>query len=168
MVTTYHLRADNLWNIWELLVLEHFLNVFPVLQKACRAFERFRFLVIFLQLGDLQSYTSDISVKTFKSYFVLDKVPELAQLGKNSCSAYEDLAERKKLTWLARQKIGYSGQQGLQAVQDFDIYGTKGFFLLCILLRVLRQGISSSISLALTIIDLKVVMREFFGPADLP
>ena len=52
-------------------------------------------------------------------------------------------------------------------MQDFDVLGAEGFFLLCTLLRVLRQGISSSVSLALTIVNLEVVAREFLGPADL-
>ena len=68
---------------------------------------------------------------------------------------------------MARQKARYSGQQGLQAVQDFDVFGAKGLFFLCTLLRVLRQGISNPVSLALTIVDSKVLAREFLGPADL-
>ena len=52
-------------------------------------------------------------------------------------------------------------------MQDFDILGAKDFFLLCTLLRVSRQGISSPVSLALTIVDLEVVAREFLGLADL-
>ena len=52
-------------------------------------------------------------------------------------------------------------------MQDFDVLGTGGLFLFYTLLKVLRQGISSSISLALTIVDLEVVAREFLGPADL-
>ena len=52
-------------------------------------------------------------------------------------------------------------------MQDFDVLGAEGFFLLCTPLRVLRQGISSSVSFALMIVDLEVVAREFLGPADL-
>ena len=52
-------------------------------------------------------------------------------------------------------------------VQNFDVFGTEGFFLLCTLLRVLRQGISSPVSSALTIVNLEVIAREFLGPADL-
>ena len=52
-------------------------------------------------------------------------------------------------------------------MQDFDVLGAEGFFLLCTSLRVSRQGISSSVSLALTIVDLEVVARELLGPADL-
>ena len=53
-------------------------------------------------------------------------------------------------------------------MQNLDILGTKVFFLLYILLKILKQGISSSVTFALTIIDLKIVTREFLGPADLP
>ena len=53
-------------------------------------------------------------------------------------------------------------------MQDFDVFGAEGFFLFCTPLRVSRQGISSSVSFALTIIDSKVVTREFLGPAELP
>ena len=52
-------------------------------------------------------------------------------------------------------------------MQDFDILGAEGFFLFYTLLRILRQGISSSVSLVLTIINLEVVSREFLGPAHL-
>ena len=52
-------------------------------------------------------------------------------------------------------------------VQDFDVLGAEGLFFLCTLLKVSRQGISSSVSLALIIVDLEVVAREFLGPADL-
>ena len=44
----------------------------------------------------------------------------------------------------------------------------EGVFFLCTSLKVSRQGISSFVNLALMIIDLDVVMREFLGPADLP
>ena len=52
-------------------------------------------------------------------------------------------------------------------MQDFDVFGAEGFFLFCTPLRVSRQGIRSSVSLALTIVDLEVVTRELLGPADL-
>ena len=52
-------------------------------------------------------------------------------------------------------------------IKDFDVLGAEGVFLFYTLLRVLRQGISSSFSLALTIIDLEMVMRELLDPANL-
>ena len=52
-------------------------------------------------------------------------------------------------------------------MQDFDVLCSEGVFFLSIPLGVSRQGISSSVSFALTIIDLEVVTREFLGPADL-
>ena len=52
-------------------------------------------------------------------------------------------------------------------MQDFDILCLEGVFFLNALLRVSRQGIGSSISLALIIIDFEVVTREFLSPADL-
>ena len=52
-------------------------------------------------------------------------------------------------------------------MQDFDILGAENLFLLFTLLKILRQSISSSVSLALMIVDLKVVAREFLGPVDL-
>ena len=51
-------------------------------------------------------------------------------------------------------------------VQSFDVLSAKGFFFFCTLLKVLKQGISSSVSLALIIIDLEVVTREFLSPVD--
>ena len=53
-------------------------------------------------------------------------------------------------------------------MENLDVLGAEGVFLLCTLLIVLRQDISSSVSLTLTIIDSEVVTREFLGLADLP
>ena len=52
-------------------------------------------------------------------------------------------------------------------MQNFDILNSKGLFLLCSSLKILRQGVGSSICLALMIINSKVVTREFLSPADL-
>ena len=52
-------------------------------------------------------------------------------------------------------------------MQDFDVLVSEGLFLFCTLLEVLRQGVSSSIGFALTIINLEVVMKEFLSLANL-
>ena len=52
-------------------------------------------------------------------------------------------------------------------VQNLDVLRSEGFFLLSTPLRVSRQGIGSSVSFALTIVNLKVVTRELLCPADL-
>ena len=52
-------------------------------------------------------------------------------------------------------------------MQNLDVLRLEGLFLLSTPLRVSRQGISSSVSIALTIVDLEVVTRELLGPADL-
>ena len=88
------------------------------------------------------------------------------ELEKDSRSAYEDLMERGELTQVD-EKTRYSGQRRLQTVQDLDVFYSEDFFLRSILLRVLRQGIGSSVSLALTIINSEVVVREFLGSSDL-
>ena len=51
-------------------------------------------------------------------------------------------------------------------VENFDVLGIKSLFLFCILLRVLRQFVSSSICFALTIVNPKIIIREFLGLAD--
>ena len=53
-------------------------------------------------------------------------------------------------------------------MQNLDVFCLEGVFFLSTLLRVLRQGIGSSVSLALTIIDLEMITREFLSQADLP
>ena len=65
------------------------------------------------------------------------------------------------------QKARYFGQRGLQTVQNLDVLCLEVVFLLSTPLRVSRQGIGSSVSLALTIINSEVVTRELLGPADL-
>ena len=54
----------------------------------------------------------------------------------DSCSVYKDLVERRELTGVD-QKVRYSGKQGLQAVQDLDIFGTEDVLFLSSSLRVL-------------------------------
>ena len=104
------------------------------------------------------------NVRTVKSYFLSEGVSKLVQSEKDGLSAYKDLVERGELTcW----KSGDLGWWQLQVVQNFDILGVEGLFLFCTLLKVLKQGISSSVSLALIIVDSEVVVKEFLGPADL-
>ena len=65
------------------------------------------------------------------------------------------------------QKTRYSGQQKLSVMQDLDVFNAESFFLFYILLTVSKQGINSSVSLALTIIDSEVVVSELLGTANL-
>ncbi len=58
-------------------------------------------------------------------------------------------------------------QRGLQSMQDLYILGLEGLLFLSTPLRVTRQGISSSISFALSIINPEVVPWQFLGPTDL-
>ena len=100
VVTTYHLRVDDLWDIWESSVLKHSLDILSLLRKICSS-EFLCFLVFVLQFGQLQSHISDVgNVRTVSSYLALKGVLELVELGKDSCSAYEDLIEREELTWV--------------------------------------------------------------------
>lgn len=96
-------------------------------------------------------------------YLASEGVPELVQLGKSNCSTYEDVVEEGKVVCQAR----YFRQQGLQLVQDFDVLGLKGLFFFRTLLRVSRQGVNGFICHALTIIDLKMVIREFWSLTNL-
>ena len=52
-------------------------------------------------------------------------------------------------------------------MQNLDVLCSEGLFLLSTPLRVLRQGIGSSVSFALTIVDSEVVTRKLLGSADL-
>ena len=51
-------------------------------------------------------------------------------------------------------------------MQNFDLLGSMGLFFFCTLLRISRQGVSSSICLAPIIIHSKVVTKEFLSPVD--
>ncbi len=53
-------------------------------------------------------------------------------------------------------------------MQDLGIFGLEGSFFLRTPVRVLWQGISSSISFALTIIYPKIVLWQLLGLAKLP
>lgn len=52
-------------------------------------------------------------------------------------------------------------------MQNFDIFSLEDLFFFCILLKVLEQGISSFISLILSIVNLKIISQKFFGPIKL-
>ncbi len=52
-------------------------------------------------------------------------------------------------------------------MKNLEILISESFFLGLASLEEVRQGISRSISLFLTIIDLEVVSRELLGPTDL-
>ena len=52
-------------------------------------------------------------------------------------------------------------------VQNFDIFCLEGVVFFNIPLGVLRQGISYSVSFALTIIVSELLTKGFLGPADL-
>ena len=55
----------------------------------------------------------------------------------------------------------------MQTVENLDVLRSEGLFLLSTPLKVLRQGIGSSISLVLTIVYSEVVTRVLLGPVDL-
>ena len=76
------------------------------------------------------------------------------------CAADKDSVKKGELARMARRKARYSGQQRLQTVQDFDVLGAEGLFFFCTSLKVSRQGISSSISLALTIVNCNVIVTR--------
>ena len=111
MVTTYDLRADDFWDVYEALILKHSLNIFIVLWKTCRS-RCFCFVVIVLKFEQRQSHASNIdNIKTVLRYLALEEVSELVKLRKASCSVYKDLMEKKELAQvkLARQKAKYFG-----------------------------------------------------------
>ncbi len=53
-------------------------------------------------------------------------------------------------------------------MQDLRILGLEGLFFLSTPLEISRQGISSSISFALLIVNPEVIPWQFLSPSDLP
>ena len=95
VVTTYHLGADNLWDVCEPLVLKHSLDILLVLREACIS-ECFCFLIFVLKIGQPQSHDSDVgNVRTVSSDLPLKRAPKLVELGQDSRSAYQELVERR-------------------------------------------------------------------------
>ena len=47
-MTAYHLKADDLWDIWEPLVLEYSLDIFLVLWEAYKVSEKLCSLIVVL------------------------------------------------------------------------------------------------------------------------
>ena len=96
VVTTYHLRVDDLWDIWELSVLEHSLDVLSVLWEAYSSDWFFCFFVFVLKFGQSQSYAFDLcNVRIVLSDLISKGVSEPIELGSDNCSAYKDLVERR-------------------------------------------------------------------------
>ena len=107
VVTTYHLRIDNFWDVWEALVLEHSFIIFLVFQKICKS-KHFCFFVIVLKFGEPQSHAFNVgNIKIVSSYLTLGGVPELVELQKSNYFAYKDLIEKKELI---HSKARYFGQ----------------------------------------------------------
>ena len=52
-------------------------------------------------------------------------------------------------------------------IENLGVLSSKLFFLIIAPLREAREGVCSTVCLALTIINSKVVTREFLSPADL-
>lgn len=66
-----------------------------------------------------------------------------------------------------RQKLRCFGKEDLQPIQDLGILGSQDDVLFGIPLGVFKQGISSSISFALMIIDPKVVSKQLLSSTNL-
>ena len=45
-MANYDLIVDDIWDVWEVLLLEHFLDIFPVFRKACNSESSDSFIVI--------------------------------------------------------------------------------------------------------------------------
>ena len=77
MVTTYDLETDDLWDVWEPLVLEYSLNIFPAFRKASSS-QRYCLFVVVLQLEESQTHgTNADSVKALRTQFGSERIPEL-------------------------------------------------------------------------------------------
>ena len=76
-MTTYDLGTDDLWDVWEPLVLEHSLDVLPTFQKAFSS-QCYCLFVIVLHLGESQTHGTDADlVRALRTQFGLERVPEL-------------------------------------------------------------------------------------------
>ena len=76
-MTIYDLGTDDLWDVWEPLVLEHSLDVLPTFRKTSNS-QRYCLFVILLQLGESQTHgTTADSVRALCTQFGSERVPEL-------------------------------------------------------------------------------------------
>lgn len=82
----------------------------------------------------------------------------------DQCAVYNDLMEGKDAVC---QNSRYFGKSGLQPVQNLGVFSSQSSFCFGILLKVSRQGISSSISFTLSIIDLEMVSKKVLSPTNL-
>ena len=53
VIITWHIKADEFWDVWDALLLKHSLNVFLALRKFYTWHKRFCFLIIILQFEEL-------------------------------------------------------------------------------------------------------------------
>ena len=77
MVTTDDLKTDNLWDVWEPLVLEYSLDVLSAFRKASSS-QRYCLFVVVLQLGESQTHGTNADlVKALRTQFGSERFPEL-------------------------------------------------------------------------------------------
>ena len=77
VVTTYDLKTDDFWDVWEPLVLEHSLDVLLAFRKPSSS-QRYCLFVIVLQLGESQTHgTNADSVRALCTQVGSERVPEL-------------------------------------------------------------------------------------------
>lgn len=134
MVITYQLKIDNFWDVLKVLILKNSFIVFPVLWKTCYYPQHFSFIIIILQLGKLQFYNFDISLRAAISYFALEKVLKFVQLKWNSCFAYKDLIKRQdsikkrqinKFLLVSELEANGNKEYKIKAIQNNAIYAKK-------------------------------------------
>ena len=95
VVMTYHLGADDFWDIGESLVLKYSLDFLPAFRETCNS-ECFCFLIFVLKFGQPQFYASNVSnVGTISSDLSSEGAVESVELGQDSRSVYQNLVKRR-------------------------------------------------------------------------
>ena len=166
MVPTNRLSSDDFRNIGQALMMQDSIGIISV--SAQFFFSDFSRLTIFrLQLHQPQSLASNTSlVGAFRCQLLAERFLGLTKVGEGVRSVDNDMLQGCYMSRRSVRRAGVS-QRGVWTLKDSRILSLKNFLLTLALLRVVRQSISSSISLALAIIDAEIVAGQLLGQADL-
>ena len=147
-------------------MMEDSIGIFLVSAQFFR-FNFLRLIIFCLQLYKPQSHISNISlVGVFYFQLLAEYFPRLTYVRKGICSADNGVLQGCYVSRRSARRAGV-GQQKLQTLKDSCILSLKNFLFVLALLRVAKQSINSSISLALAIIDAKIVARQLLGLVNL-
>ena len=147
-------------------MMQDSIRIFLVFAQFFRS-DFLRLTIFCLQLNQPQTHTSNTSlVEAFHCQLMAERFSRLTYVGECIHCIDNDLLQEYYVRKKSTKRMGVS-QQGLQTLKNSCILSLKNFFLASAPLRVVEQSISSSIGLALVIIDAEIAVGQLLSSEDL-